>query len=60
MKLFDEEHNKLIEMFEKEYKGNRLDKENKELWSRCIIYQDANVNNLFLAYRKGYALGVIN
>ena len=48
----------LMTMFEKEHRGvGRLDKENKDLWSRGIIYQDGQVNTLFLTYRKGYLLG---
>lgn len=57
MSLFSEEHYELIKMFEKEFKGNRLDKETKEIWSKGNIYQDGMVNMLFLAYRRGYALG---
>lgn len=57
MSLFSEEHYELIKMFEKEFKGNRLDKEPQEIWSKGNIYQDATVNMLFLAYRRGYAFG---
>lgn len=60
MNLFDKEFYDLIEMFEKEYKGNRLDKEDKKYWAKNIFYQDGLVNNLFLAYRKGYTFGKIN
>ena len=57
--LNDKEHYELMEQFEKDYKGKRFDKEPKELWVSPItsIYQDGSVNELFLAYRKGYSLG---
>jgi hypothetical protein len=57
--LKTQEHIDLIAMFEREpdYKGRRLDKEAKSLWPMGRIYQDANVNDLFLAYRRGYAYG---
>lgn len=58
--LKTKEHQDLIAMFDKEFKTMRLDKEPKDFWSRGIIYQDGNVNNLFLAYRKGYALGKVS
>lgn len=50
------EHIELIAMFEREFSG-RLDKERKELWPMGRIYQDGQVNELFLAYRRGYAFG---
>lgn len=58
--LLTQEHYDLMKMFEKEFKGMRHDKESKDLWPRGIIYQDGNVNNLFLAYRKGYAMGKVS
>lgn len=51
------EHSDLMEMFEREYKGRRLDRESKDGWARGIIYQDGFVNELFLAYRRGAAYG---
>ena len=53
--LGQREHYALMEMFEKEYTGQRTDKENKELWAKGYLYQDGHTNTLFLAYRKGYA-----
>ena len=44
-----------MKQFEQDFKGERLDKEGKELWSAGHMYQDGNVNKLFLAYRLGYA-----
>lgn len=58
--LLTKEHYNLINTFEREFNGMRHDKEPKDLWPRGIIYQDGNVNNLFLAYRKGYALGKVS
>lgn len=56
MTLFAQEHYDLIAMFEREFSG-RFDKEPKEIWKNGYIYQDGNVNQMFLAYRKGYAFG---
>ena len=54
--LKTQEHIDLMATFERGFKG-RLDREAKDLWPRGRIYQDGNVNELFLAYRRGYALG---
>ena len=51
------EHVELMQMFEKEFSGYRLDRENKDLWPMQRIYQNGETNTLFLAYRRGYALG---
>lgn len=55
--LNTQEHYDLIAMFEREYKGVRQDKEPKALWLRGNVYQHGEANALFLAYRRGYALG---
>jgi hypothetical protein len=55
--LFTEEHYEVINMFEKEYKHLRLDKENKNDWKNRHVYQNGETNNLFLVYLSGYALG---
>lgn len=57
--LKTQEHIDLLAMFERdpEYKGRRLDKESKELWPMGRVYQDGHLNDLFLAYRRGYAYG---
>lgn len=55
MELKSQEHIDLMAMFEREHHG-RMDKERKDLWPMGRIYQDGQVNELFLAYRKGYAL----
>ena len=56
MMLKTKEHIDLIEMFEREFSG-RKDKERKDFWPIGRIYQDGQVNELFLAYRRGYAFG---
>jgi len=58
--LFTKEHYDLMEVFEVENKHRRLDREDKALWSKGYVYADGHVNNLFMAYRSGYALGVIS
>lgn len=57
--LKTQEHEDLIAMFEREpqFKGCRLDKESKALWPMGCVYQDGKLNELFLAYRRGYAYG---
>jgi hypothetical protein len=57
MTLFAQEHYDLIAMFEREFTGLRLDKEDKSMWPKGHVYQNGEANNLFLAYRKGYAFG---
>jgi len=59
MKLHSKEHYDMMSEFEKTFKRERLDKEEKTLWTKGIIYQDEHVNKLFLAYRVGYALGKV-
>jgi len=55
--LKTKEHEDLMAMFEREFKGRRLDKERKEFWTMGRIYQDGELNELFLAYRRGYTFG---
>lgn len=57
--LHTKEHHDLMLHFEKNFSEYRLDKEEKSLWKKGIIYQDGEVNKLFLAYRMGYMLGKI-
>lgn len=54
--LFTREHYDLMASFEAEHKHCRLAREAKEYWAKGHIYQDGHVNDLFVAYRKGYAL----
>lgn len=58
MLLNSQMHIDLMAMFEKEFKHMRLDREGKEMWPKCRIYQDGTTNALFLAYRSGCALGL--
>ncbi|MFA5378286.1 MAG: hypothetical protein WC455_21205 [Dehalococcoidia bacterium] len=53
------EHYDLIAQFERTFKGERLDKEPKDIWSNGRIYQDGKVNSMFLAYRLGYSYGKV-
>jgi hypothetical protein len=55
MMLKTQEHEEIIKMFEIEFKGRRFDKEPKAIWTMGRIYQDGQLNELFLAYRRGYA-----
>lgn len=56
--LFTKEHYDLLNQFEKNFKHLRLDREqSKELWAIGRIYENGETNQLFLAYRLGYAFG---
>lgn len=57
--LNTKEHYQLMEMFEKSFRGNRFDKEDKSFWAKGNVYQCGVTNNLFLAYRLGYAFGKV-
>lgn len=52
--LTTKEHYDLMAQFEREFSG-RMDREDKSLWPQGYVYQDGHVNNLFLAYRRGYS-----
>ncbi len=64
MQIRTKEHYEIIEAFERafkhepRFKNGRLDKEDKSSWSKGFVYQDAEVNVLFLAFRHGVAYGV--
>jgi hypothetical protein len=58
MRVGSQEFYDLVSMFDREFKGSRLDKEPKNMWPKGHVYQHGEMNNLFLAYRKGYALGL--
>ena len=46
----------LIAMFERDFaRVGRLDKEPKDFWAKGNIYQNGEINCLFLAFRKGYS-----
>lgn len=57
MTIKSQEHYDLIEMFDRLFKGHRLDKESKDMWARGYIYQNGETNALFLAFRQGVAYG---
>lgn len=57
MPLNSQENIEMVAMFDRLFKGRRLDKEDKSLWPRGIIYQDGGLNELFLAFRQGVAYG---
>lgn len=56
MKLTSKEHYEIIEQFERTYPYIRKDKEPKEIWNK-YIYQDGQVNELFIAFRFGVCFG---
>lgn len=56
MQLVTQEHYDIIDMFERIYSG-RFDKEDKALWPKGHVYQNGEMNNLFLAFRHGVAFG---
>lgn len=55
--LGTQEHYDVIAMFDREFKGHRLDKEDKSMWKRGHVYQNGETDALFNAYLRGYALG---
>ena len=58
MTLGSKEHDELIEMFERVFKGQfRLDKEPKEYQLKGHVYQNDQANLAFIAFRHGYAFG---
>ena len=57
MRVGSQEFYELVAMFDREFKGSRLDKEAKDMWPKGHVYQHGEVNQLFLAYRRGVALG---
>ncbi|MCZ4331050.1 hypothetical protein [Castellaniella denitrificans] len=52
--LMTQEHYDLMAAFERFHSG-RFDREDKSLWPKGVIYQDGLVNEMFLAFRHGYA-----
>ena len=57
IKLFSKAHYELMAQFES-LKPGRIDRENKELWSKGRIYCDGMVNEMFLWFRLGVAYGL--
>ena len=60
MKVGDREFYELIAMFDKEFKGYRIDKESRDYWRSGNVYQSGETNSLFIAYRKGYLFAKAN
>ncbi|MFA5135677.1 MAG: hypothetical protein WC505_07895 [Patescibacteria group bacterium] len=58
--LFTKEHYELLKDFEKLFKHERLDKEDKEMWKKGQIYQSGEVNNMFKAFQLGYSFGKVS
>ena len=57
--LNTKEHYDLLDAFERNHRDLRLDRENRALWAKGRIYQSGETNSLFLAFRRGYALGKV-
>ena len=55
--ILTKEHYQLLEYFEKSFKGVRIDREPKDLWTTGQIYEDGETNKLFSAFRLGYSFG---
>lgn len=53
--LYTKEYYDVISAFDKLNKGRRLDKESKDLWQKRVVYQDGQVNTIFLAFLDGYS-----
>lgn len=59
--LMTKEYYDVMKQFEMDFKGKfRLDKEDKSLWSKGIVYQHGDANNMFDAYLRGYSLGKVS
>lgn len=58
MELLGKEHYEIMAAFERSFPQGRKDKEDKELWEKGNIYQDGDVNRLFLAFRCGVSYGL--
>ena len=55
MQAHTKEHHDLMLSFERAFRGNRFDREEKSYWARGAVYQCGVTNELFKAYRMGYA-----
>mgnify|MGYP007069505986 CR=1 FL=1 len=55
MTIGSTEHYDIIEGFERQFNGMRLDKEEKELWYKGNVYQSGETNALYKAYIAGYS-----
>ena len=57
MTLNSAAHIEMMDFFDRQYRHCRLDKEPKDMWPKRIIYQNGEINELFLAFRTGVAYG---
>lgn len=57
IQLKNKSHYDLMEQFER-LKPGRVDRENKELWSKGYVYCDGIVDEMFIWFRRGVAYGV--
>lgn len=55
MQAHTKEHHDLMISFERCFRGNRMDRETKDMWARGAVYQCGQTNELFKAFRLGYA-----
>jgi hypothetical protein len=53
--LLTKEFYDLLAQFEKTYKQERLDREDKVWWAEGHVYQNGYTNDLFKAFQLGYA-----
>jgi len=60
MKVGTKEFYEILSNFERDFKNMRLDRENENLWKIGVVYQSAETNALYQAYRLGYSLGRCN
>ncbi len=57
--LIYKQHYELMGDFERIYSRRCLDRKDRIMWGRNQIYQDEEVNDLFLAFRAGYILAEV-
>lgn len=55
--LNSKEHEELMRVFEKVFHHYRKDREDKKDWSKGIVYEQPEYNELFKAFRYGVAYG---
>lgn len=55
MQAHTKEHFELMASFERTFKHQQLQRESKEMWARGAVYAHGVTNELFKAYRMGYA-----
>ena len=57
MTIGSKEHGDIISSFERNFPGERFDKEEKGLWKKGQVYQSGMVNKMYKAYILGYSAG---